>query len=163
MANRGSILTASEPAVSVRAPALLERPDAGVLDVLFLVDHGGEDDRNVALVSHLEQRPLAPRSGCRDWRRAACEESVKPLIMSMMISAGRSPKPILMPKPRWRKNSSSSLPLVTFGAPSSQFSAPGRQVSQREAFTHAPVICEQSRARKGRVRGMTGGTRERPW
>jgi len=39
--------------------------------------------------------------------------SVKPLTMSMTISAGRSPKPILMPKPRCRKNSSSSLPLVT--------------------------------------------------
>src|SRR4029078_9379567 len=38
--------------------------------------------------------------------------SVKPLIMSITISAGRSPKPILMPKPRCAKNSSSALPLV---------------------------------------------------
>src|SRR3954447_23334051 len=38
--------------------------------------------------------------------------SVKPFSMSMTISAGRSPKPILMPKPRCRKKSSSSLPLV---------------------------------------------------
>src|SRR4051812_22368059 len=40
------------------------------------------------------------------------EESVKPLIMSMTISAGRSPKPIFTPKPRCLKKSSSSLPLV---------------------------------------------------
>src|SRR6478672_8263617 len=38
--------------------------------------------------------------------------SVKPLSMSITISAGRSPNPILMPKPRALKNSSSSLPLV---------------------------------------------------
>src|SRR6185312_819841 len=38
--------------------------------------------------------------------------SVKPFSMSMIKSAGRSPKPILMPKPRARKKSSSSLPLV---------------------------------------------------
>src|SRR4051812_26134314 len=38
--------------------------------------------------------------------------SVKPLSISMTINAGRSPKPILMPKPRCLKNSSSSLPLV---------------------------------------------------
>src|SRR4029078_5051345 len=38
--------------------------------------------------------------------------SVKPLSISMTISAGRSPKPILMPKPRSLKKSSSALPLV---------------------------------------------------
>src|SRR5262245_17292769 len=37
---------------------------------------------------------------------------VKALIMSITIKAGRSPKPIFWPKPRWRKKSSSSRPLV---------------------------------------------------
>jgi hypothetical protein len=84
------------------AALLLERPDAGIAQIDIVVTYSRENDGRAASVRYLQQR-LAPsiRAG-----------SVKALTRSTTRTAGRSPNPIVNPKPRCRKNSASLFVTV---------------------------------------------------
>src|SRR3954470_21351581 len=86
---------------------------------------------------------------------------VKALIMSMTIKAGRSPKPILRPKPRSLKNSSS---LCVFGSGILRSQAQSDQAIARRAeieAADAPAIAPRPETDEslsfGRIRREVAG------
>ena len=124
-----------------RRSLLLQRPDAGIGDIGFVVEDGGEEHRDAALVRRGEEAARRRDLGVevraeRPRRIGEGAEQVDDEEGRPLAEADRDPEP------RCRKNSSSSLPLVTTCTP--------RYFARRIAgdcarpFTCDPFICEQS-------------------